>query len=183
MTFDRKGIHMRATRILSLILIALILPALALAEGKKIPRLSITDLEGKKHDVKEFLGEGPVLLNFWATYCKPCLAELPKIEAFQKEWAEETGLKLITVSIDQPRMQKQVRPFVHRHGFKFPVYTDSNQEALRKLGGRGVPFNVLIGTDGSILDAHAGFKASDTETWAALILEDAAAHAVEESDE
>ncbi len=174
---------MRITRILIPMLLVLLLPLMALAEGKKLPRISVTDLEGKKHDVSEFLGEGPVLLNFWATWCKPCLAELPKVEAFQKEWAEKSGLKLITVSIDDPRSQKQIKPFVHRHGFEFPVYTDSNQEALRKLGGRGVPFNVLIGTDGRILDAHAGFKEKDTETWAEMILADNPDIQPEEGDE
>ncbi len=174
---------MRITRILIPMLLVLLLPLLASAEGKKLPRISVTDLEGKKHDVSEFLGEGPVLLNFWATWCKPCLAELPKIEEFQKEWEGKSGLKLITVSIDDPRSQKQIKPFVHRHGFEFPVYTDSNQEALRKLGGRGVPFNVLISTDGNILDAHAGFKEKDTETWAEMILADNPDIQPEEGDE
>ncbi len=174
---------MRVLRLLMPLLLILALPLSSLAEGKQLPRISVTDLEGKKHQVSEFLGEGPVLLNFWATWCKPCLAELPKIEEFQKEWAEKSGLKLITVSIDDPRSQKQIKPFVHRHGFEFPVYTDSNQEALRKLGGRGVPFNVLIGTKGEILDAHAGFKEKDTETWAELILADNPEIHLEEGDE
>ncbi len=174
---------MRVLRILMPLLLILALPLSSLAEGKQLPRISITDLEGKKHHVSEFLGKGPVLLNFWATWCKPCLAELPKVEEFQKEWAEKSGLKLITVSIDDPRTQKQIKPFVHRHGFEFPVYTDSNQEALRKLGGRGVPFNVLIGTDGTILSSSMGFKEKDPKTWSKLILADNPDIVLEEDDE
>jgi len=174
---------MRATKILIPLLFVLGLPLLASAEARKIPRLSVTDLEGKTHELSEFLGEGPVLLNFWATWCKPCMAELPKVEAFHRKWAERTGLRLIAVSIDDPRSQKQIKPFVHRQGFEFPIFTDSNQEALRKLGGRGVPFNVLIGVDGDILDAHSGFKNQDTKTWSELILADRAAHSPREADE
>ena len=157
----------RKTLLLALILM---LPVLALAGPKKLPRIQVTDLDGKKHDFQEFLIEGPVLLNFWATWCKPCLAELPKIEEFHEEWAGR-GLQLITVSIDDAKTQKQVKPFVHRHGFEFPVYTDPNQEAFRKLGGRAVPFNVLIDTDGTILDAHFGFRPKDPEKWGEILLE------------
>jgi len=174
---------MRSAKILGILLILLIGSGAALAEGKKLPRLTITDLDGKKHKVEEFLGEGPVLLNFWATWCKPCLAELPKVAEFQKEWADKTGLKLIAVSIDDPRTQKQIKPFVHTHKFEFPVYTDSNQEALRKLGGRGVPFNVLISRDGIILDAHSGFKESDTEKWVELMLAASPSVESEETDD
>ena len=59
---------MRVLPILMPLLLILAVPLSSLAEGKQLPRISVTDLEGKKHQVSEFLGEGPVLLNFWATW-------------------------------------------------------------------------------------------------------------------
>jgi len=148
----------------------ILLPVMALAGPKTLPRIQVTDLDGKKLDFQEILKEGPVLPNLWATWCKPCLAELPKVQEFHKEW-ESRGLQLVAVSIDDAKTQKQVKPFVHRHKFEFPVYTDPNQEAFRKMGGRAVPYNVLIAQDGTVLDAHFGFRPKDPEKWGELLTE------------
>ncbi len=151
---------------------------LGLAAEKKLPAFSVKDLAGKPHRSDALIGDGVVLFNFWATWCKPCLAEQPKLKAFEAEW-KETGFRVVSVSIDDPRTAKQVRPFIKRHKIDFPVYLDSNQEAYRKLGGRAVPFNVLVGSDGTVLSVTMGYKEKDAETWATLIESDLAAQATE----
>lgn len=153
--------------LLSVLVLLLAFSALA-EKARRAPDVILQDLTGKKHKLDDFLGEEAVLLNFWATWCKPCLAELPQIEKFHKQW-EERGLTLLTVCIDDPRTQKQVKPFVKRHGFRFPVYTDPNQKALRMMGGRGVPYNVLIAPDGRMLDLQMGFPPRTVERWEALL--------------
>lgn len=170
---------MRSRILLGLALSVMLListASLGLAGDKKLPSFSVKDLKGKPHKSTELIGDGVVLFNFWATWCKPCLAEQPKLKAFEAEWGE-TGFRVISVSIDDPRTAKQVRPFIKRHKIDFPVYLDSNQEAYRKLGGRAVPFNVLVGSDGSVLSVTMGYKEQDAETWAALIEADVAAQA------
>jgi cytochrome c biogenesis protein CcmG, thiol:disulfide interchange protein DsbE len=144
------------------------------AAEKQLPSFTLSDLDGKPQSSDSLIGGGPVLLNFWATWCKPCLAEQPKLKAFHAEWAAK-GLRVLSISIDDPRTAKQVKPFVHRHGIEFPVYLDSNQEAYRKLGGRAVPFNVLVGSGGEVLSVTMGYKEQDAETWGALIEADFAA--------
>jgi len=166
---------------LSLSLLAMIaLPALAAEQ--QVPNFSLEDLEGTPHPVSELIGDGPVLFNFWATWCKPCLAEQPKLQAFHAQWADK-GFHVVSVSIDDPRTAKQVRPFVHRHKIEFPVYLDSNQEAYRKLGGRAVPFNVLVGSDGKILSVTMGYKEKDAETWGGLIEADLTARSAAAGEE
>ncbi|MCP4548253.1 MAG: TlpA family protein disulfide reductase [bacterium] len=161
----------------SLVGLALILmmATTALAAPKKLPNMTLTDLNGKRHKIEELTGDGPVLINFWATYCKPCLAEMPKLYEFY-ETQKDAGFTVISISIDPPRSAKQVKPFVRRQGIKFPVYVDTNQEIHRKLGGRAVPYNVLVGTDGMILAVTTGYKESDAEKWAELIAADVAEH-------
>ncbi len=150
------------------------------AAQKRLPSFTLTDLDGKPHSSETLIGGGPVLLNFWATWCKPCLAEQPKLKAFQAEWAAK-GLRVLSISIDDPRTAKQVKPFVHRHGIEFPVYLDSNQEAYHKLGGRAVPFNVLVGSSGEVLSVTMGYKDQDAVTWGALIEADHAGRAAAEA--
>ena len=165
---------MKRRSLLAAVMIAL-LAGPVLAAPKTLPKLTLTDLDGKRHKIEEFTGQGPLLINFWATYCKPCLAEMPKLQAFHEEW-EPAGFQVLAISIDPPRTSKQVKPFVHRQGIKFPVYLDSNSEVHRKLGGRAVPYNVLVGIGGDILSTSMGYKDSDAEKWAKLIETDLAAH-------
>lgn len=161
-------------RRLVLAALCLLLATGAGAAEKQLPSFTLTDLDGKPAPAESLIGDGPVLLNFWATWCKPCLAEQPKLKAFAEQWAAK-GFRVVSISIDDPRTAKQVKPFVHRHGIEFPVYLDANQEAYRKLGGRAVPFNVLVGSDGSLLSVTMGYKDQDAETWGALIEADLAA--------
>jgi cytochrome c biogenesis protein CcmG, thiol:disulfide interchange protein DsbE len=162
------------------VLLILSTVAIGFAAEKKLPAFSVKDLKGKPHRSDELIGEGVVLFNFWATWCKPCLAEQPKLQEFEAEW-REAGFRVVSVSIDDPRTAKQVRPFIKRHKIDFPVYLDSNQEAYRKLGGRAVPFNVLVGSDGTVLSVTMGYKEKDAETWAALIAADVADQAAGEA--
>jgi len=171
---ERKDLRMSWRSLLGLGL-ALLIASSALAAPKKLPGFTLTDLEGKRHKSVELIGDGPVLFNFWATWCKPCLAEQPKLKLFHEEWKDE-GFQVVSVSIDDPRTQKQVAPFVHRHKIEFPVYLDPNQEAYRRLGGRAEPFNVLVGTGGEILKVSMGFKEKDAEAWAELIATDRELH-------
>ncbi len=164
--------------IISSLALLLLTSGMSLAAEKQLPAFTVKDLAGKPHKSEELIGQGPVLFNFWATWCKPCLAEQPKLKAFHEEWREK-GFRVVSVSIDDPRTAKQVKPFIKRHKIDFPVYLDSNQEAYRKLGGRAVPFNVLVGTDGGVLSVTMGYKEKDAETWAALIEADHASRATE----
>ncbi len=155
----------------------MIIAATAMAAPKQLPKFDLTDLEGKRLKSSELLGNGPVLINFWATWCKPCLAEMPKLKAFHEDWADQ-GLRVISVSIDDPRSQKMIKPFVKRQGIEFPIYLDPNQDAHRRLGGNAVPFNVLVGNDGKILSVSAGYRDKDAKKWAKLVAADLEAHPI-----
>jgi cytochrome c biogenesis protein CcmG, thiol:disulfide interchange protein DsbE len=165
---------MRWRSLVGLSLMLLVVASTTMAATKKLPSFTLTSLEGKRVKSADLIGDGPLLINFWATWCKPCLAEMPKLLAFSKEW-EDKGFRVISVSIDDPRTSKQVKPFVHRQGIKFPVYLDPNQEVLRKLGGRAVPFNVFVSSGGEILSATQGYKDKHAEMWGRLITADVAA--------
>jgi thiol-disulfide isomerase/thioredoxin len=166
---------MKGTFLMGLGAALLLVAGAAYAGEQTLPPLTLTDLDGGRHKSEELIGDGAVLLNFWATWCKPCLAEMPKLADFEAKWSEQ-GFRILSINIDDPRTQKQVKPFVHKQQIAFPVYVDPNQEVYRKLGGRAVPFSVLVGSGGEILKVSQGWQDKVAEEWGSLIKADLAAH-------
>lgn len=115
--------------------------------GKPAPVFVRGDLNGKRLSLRSFRGR-IVLLNFWATWCAPCQAELPRFSAWQSEYGPG-GLQVIAVSMDDD--EAPVRALVRRFRLNFPVVM-GDQKLGRKYGGiLGLPVTFLIGRDGTIL--------------------------------
>lgn len=108
----------------------------------------------------------PLLLNFWATWCPPCVQELPMIEAFWRENAAN-GFQVLALAIDQP---SAVRRFLAREALTFPVGLAGLQgtglaASLGNASG-GLPFSVFFRPDGSVLRQKLGqLKPSDLQDW------------------
>ncbi|WCM87585.1 TlpA family protein disulfide reductase [Acidovorax sp. NCPPB 3576] len=118
--------------------------------------------------MERFRGK-PLLVNFWATWCPPCVDELPLLNAFYREHAAK-GWQVVGLAIDQP---SAVRKFLERLPLDFPVGLAglSGTELGRSLGNLtgGLPFSVLIGADGSIVHRKMGqVTAEDLQQWFAL---------------
>jgi len=115
--------------------------------------------------MKPLLGR-PLLLNFWATWCPPCVQELPMLDAFYQQQREH-GWQVLGLAVDQPAA---VRKFLGQHPLAFPVAIAGldGTELSQRLGNDagGLPFSVLFGKDGTVLDRHLGqLKPEDLERW------------------
>ncbi|MDA8444501.1 TlpA family protein disulfide reductase [Paracidovorax valerianellae] len=123
---------------------------------------------GEPVAMERFRGK-PLLVNFWATWCPPCVDELPLLNAFYRENAAK-GWQVVGLAIDQP---SSVRKFLDRLPLEFPVGLAglSGTELGRSLGNLtgGLPFSVLLGADGTVLHRKMGqVTPQDLQQWVAL---------------
>jgi len=124
--------------------------------------------DGATLPLQRFLGK-PLLINFWATWCAPCVEELPMLNAFYREHAPK-GWQVVALAIDQP---SSVRKFLTKLPLEFPVGLAGMQgtDLGRSLGNLtgGLPFTVVLGGEGRVLHRKMGqVTAQDLQQWAAL---------------
>jgi peroxiredoxin len=128
--------------------------------GGPVPNFKVKNLAGKSVELSDFTARGPVLIDFWATWCKPCLRELPHVEALREEFGEQ-GLQVLAVSVDQTRSLSKVKSYVKTHKYGFEVLLDPNQRLLRQLKGTTVPYVLLVSPEGERLFTHTGYREGD----------------------
>ncbi len=149
---------------LVLFILFLSLPVLSQSEeelkGRKAPNFKLEDLDGKFFELKNALGKGPILLSFWATWCKPCVEELAEFEKIYKDFKDK-GFRLYAISVDNERSVSKVKPFVRSKGYSFHVLLDTNSEVMRKYYAPAVPYSVIIDKDGNIVYTHLGYMKGD----------------------
>jgi thiol-disulfide isomerase/thioredoxin len=127
------------------------------------PSLKLHDLKGVQHSLEDYRGK-PVLLNFWATWCVPCAAEMPLLSEMQKQY--QGKILFIAASIDDEDMKPQVEAFIKKHqGDALTVMTGATLDTLDDFGvNQGMPGTVFIDADGKIIDRITGaLKRPDLE--------------------
>jgi peroxiredoxin len=130
--------------------------------GRKAPNFVLENLYGDYVELNQEIGEGPLLLSFWATWCKPCIEELDEFQKLYNE-CKNKGFKLLAISTDSERTVAKVKPFVKSKNYDFPVLYDTSGDAARIYYARAVPFTVLIDDKGAIVYAHLGYMRGDEQ--------------------
>lgn len=121
---------------------------------------TLENLNGEEVTLSDYYGQGPVLISFWATWCKPCKQELPKLNELYKKYSDK-GFQVFALSVDAEKSVAKVKPYVEAHGFEFPVLLDTDGETARDYYAQVVPYSVLINKDGKIVWSHMGYKRGD----------------------
>jgi peroxiredoxin len=126
------------------------------------PNFVAKDLDGKKVELKEVWANGPVLVSFWATSCKPCIKELSELEKVYKKYKEK-GFEILAIDGDGPRSISKVKPMVKGLKWEFPVLWDESKDISRKFHVLGIPHTVLIDKSGEIRYTHTTYRPGDEE--------------------
>ena len=129
-----------------------------------LPSVNIKSVEGKTINTETIENHGnPIVISFWATWCKPCKAELNTIAEEYEDWVDETGVKLIAVSIDDARSSSRVEPYVNAQGWEYLVLMDPNSDLRRAMGVNNVPHTFLVNGEGKIVWDHNNYSPGDEE--------------------
>lgn len=147
------------------ILLSLLFMSMTLLMAQQtIPSVSIKTLEKEVVDAAQLSNDGkPMVISFWATWCKPCQRELDAINEVYEEWVEETGVKVYAISIDDSRNVSRVAPLVNGKAWEFDVLLDTNSDLKRALGVGTIPHTFLIDGEGKIISQHTGYSDGDEE--------------------
>jgi cytochrome c biogenesis protein CcmG, thiol:disulfide interchange protein DsbE len=126
---------------------------------KKIPAVELKTLDGKTINTADISNNGkPIIISFWATWCKPCVNELTTIADVYPDWQKETGVKLIAVSIDDMKTSGNVKTTVNGKNWDYEVLLDVNSEFKRAMNVNLVPHTFVINGNGEIVWQHTSFS-------------------------
>lgn len=138
-------------------------------QAQGLPAVRLKDISGKTVDTSKLNNDGkPLLVSFFALWCKPCMKELKAISEVYEEWQEKTGVRLVAVSVDDARSTDKVPVSVRAQGFEWTTLLDPNSELKRAMGVNQIPHLFLLDGKGNIAWQHTSYSEGSEE----LILEE-----------
>jgi peroxiredoxin len=145
-------------------MLLILVPALAacLDEDAKAPAFTLADLDGKDVSLSHLLEKGPVIVDFWATWCKPCIQGFPDLQDLLEKY-KGRGLSVVAISVDGPKSRAHVAPFIHSRKYGFEVLLDTDGRVAKKYSAMTIPRTVLISPEGGIAFATVGYRPSNHE--------------------
>lgn len=123
-------------------------PNKVIKAGDSAPNFVLTDLEGKKHQLSDYKGQG-VLLNFWGTWCPPCKEEMPALNNAYAKYKDQ-NVQVISINIAQSNFE--VQNFVDEYKLNFPMTIDRSKSVMRAYNVDQLPATFLINKEGEITE-------------------------------
>ncbi|OBZ18819.1 alkyl hydroperoxide reductase [Bacillus sp. FJAT-27264] len=127
-------------------------------EGSKAPAFDLLGLDGKAHTLNEYKGKA-VVLNFWGSWCAPCVKEMPALQAQWEKWKDQ-GVVVVGVNVGEDQMT--VENFVKMVNINFPIVMDPGRNAVRSYGISPMPTTFFINKKGKVDSIHIGQLDLDT---------------------
>jgi peroxiredoxin len=149
----------RTIAILFALMMVLTLLAQDETAGRKIPSVDIKTLNGEVVNTSTIDNEGkPIVLSFFALWCKPCMKELTAIADVYEDWQDETGVKVVLISIDDARSMPNVKPTIDGNGWEYEAYLDPNGDFKRAMGVNLIPHVFLLNGDKEVVHQHTSYS-------------------------
>jgi cytochrome c biogenesis protein CcmG/thiol:disulfide interchange protein DsbE len=127
---------------------------------EKIPNLRLKMINGKYAKLHDFLKDGPMIIDFWATWCEPCKKQMKYLNIFNNHF-KKTGFKVLAVNTDTPKSMSKVKSYVRTKKFEFEVAVDPNSQIKKKMKVLQMPTTILVDQSGEIIFRHQGYLPGD----------------------
>ncbi len=126
---------------------------------RKLPSVLIKSVDGRNFNTADISNDGnPIIISFWALWCKPCINELSTIADVYEDWQDETGVKLIAVSIDDARSTSKVKPFADGNDWDYEILLDVNGDFKRAMNVNMIPHTFILDGDGNVVWQHTSYS-------------------------
>ena len=136
--------------------------SICFSQTRTLPSINVKTLEGSKFNINQLSNNvDPIVISFWATWCKPCKKELNNIAEVYDDWRDETNVKVVAISIDDSRSMSKVNPYVNASDWDYEIYLDSNSDLKRAMGVSTVPHTFLLNGKNEIVWQHKGYIDGD----------------------
>jgi len=143
-----------------LLLILLTSSLLCPVSGQTVYQTILSDIDGNSVNINEIKGEKLTVLDFWATWCGPCIKSIPELVKLSEEFHEQ-GVRFIGINTDSPRNRSKVKPFASSMGITYPVLIDSDQQLQSDFFINGFPTMLVLDEKGKVLFTHVGYIQGD----------------------
>ena len=121
-----------------------------------IPNLKLKMLDGSKTTIHELVKDGPIMIDFWATWCVPCKKVMKFLDEYHQDYADK-GFKVLMINQDTPRSLGKVKSYIRSQNHQFLVSLDPNKALAKKLNGLVMPTLILVDKGGAIKWRHQGY--------------------------
>lgn len=126
--------------------------------GRKLPSVDIKTLNGEIFNTGSIDNAGkPIVISFFALWCKPCQKELNAIADVYEDWQEETGVKVVVISIDDARSMSNVKPTIDGNNWEYEAYLDPNGDFKRAMGVNMIPHLFILNGDKGVVYQHTSY--------------------------
>jgi len=126
------------------------------SQESKIPNLSINLIDGTKAKIQDLVKDGPLIIDFWATWCIPCKKLMKHLNKFALDYSDQ-GLSVLMINVDSPRSIGKVKTYIKSQDYQFLVGLDPNKIISKKLNNVVMPTTILVDKDGHIVWRHQGY--------------------------
>ena len=147
-------------RVAGLVLLAALVPAGLLGADGPTTGLSLVDLDGRKVALDSLVAGGPVVLNFWATWCGPCRREMPELEKIYRDFSAK-GVQFCAVSLDRNISRTALEQFLKKGGVTLPIYRDGTGVLAKAFKVTAIPATMVFAKGGAVHYQTKGFKPGD----------------------
>ena len=128
--------------------------------GHKISDFKLKDINNRLTSFSKVQGEKLTIIDFWATWCKPCIQAIPKLNKIYATYKDQ-GIEIIGINVDSPRNAAKVKPFAKTYKIDYKILRDPNSEIATDLNVVVFPTLYIINAENEIVYSHQGFRPGD----------------------